>query len=201
MKTFTGLYLSLILLVGTSDAFAGVCRMQNPIHPPRATADHPSNRNRHAYPLKAVNGVNGGTNGDAPTGGRPSNLVSVEPFLNSVEFLTGTRPGEDDPDVFYMIGKISVDLNIAEGMPGLDLAAATELVLVSGVRGHAEEAGIQPGDTITRIRAPPDMDQTTDGQSIQFIAQHLMQAAQQALEYNQTTIELELNRLVPAKQA
>lgn len=132
---------------------------------------------------------------------RPSNLVGIEPFLNSVEFLTGIRPGEDDPDVFYIIGKINVDLTIAEGMPGLDLAAATELVLVSGVRGHAKDAGIQPGDTITRIRAPPDMDQTTSGESIRFIASNLMKAAQLAIEHNQTKIELELNRLVPAKAA
>lgn len=43
--------------------------------------------------------------------------------------------------------KVKVNLNIASGKPGMDLAESTGgLVLVSGVAGHALNAGLPTGE-------------------------------------------------------
>ena len=54
---------------------------------------------------------------------------------------------EKNPDDFYPIGKVKVNLNIASGKLVMDLTESLGgLVLVSGVAGRALNAGIPTGE-------------------------------------------------------
>ena len=106
-----------------------------------------------------------------------------------------------DGETFYAIGKVQVKLDVSTGNPGMDLAEASNgLVLVSGVAGHALEAGIQTGDTITGVAAASAF-QDTKAYCLEDTARVLMGAMKLALQNGESEIQLELNRLIKMKYA
>ena len=140
----------------------------------------------------------------------PSNLVDKDIFIAAVDHLKTemakqdpnvSPPSKDDDETFYAIGKVQVNLHVATGNPGMDLAeSAGGLVLVSGVTGHAFDAGIQTGDTIVGVGAA-DAFQETRAYGLEDTARVLMGAMKLALESGSTEIQLELNRLVKMRYA
>lgn len=142
----------------------------------------------------------------------PPNLVDKDLFVAAVATLraemTKENPAaaaveEETPDDFYAIGKVKVNLNISSGNPGMDLAESTGgLVLVSGVTGHAVEAGIQAGDTIVGVAVEAaGAEQDTCAYCLEDTARVLMGAMKLALENESSVIELELNRLIKMRYA
>eukprot|EP00980_Cylindrotheca_fusiformis_P027601 scaffold21455_cov116-Cylindrotheca_fusiformis.AAC.18 len=130
---------------------------------------------------------------------RPKNMVDTKTFVAAVQTLEGgttTDDGSSASNTPYAIGKININLSIM-GTPGLDLAEAPGLVLVSGVSGNAAEVGIQTGDTIVSIGAANgSFQQETKGMNLEDTASALMAAANHAVENGSTEVELEINRLV-----
>lgn len=129
---------------------------------------------------------------------RPKNMVDTKTFVGAIKALQGeeTKEGEEEPP--YAIGKLKLPLSLA-GTPGLDLAEAPGLVVVSGVSGNAEAAGFKPGDTIVSITskaATPHFYKETNGLNLEDTASILMTAANHAIENGATEVELEINRLV-----
>ena len=126
---------------------------------------------------------------------RPKNMVDTATFVAAVAALEG-KPDGSSSEGPYAIGRIQTNLSIV-GTPGLDLAEAPGLVLVSGVSGNAQELGIQAGDTIVSIGASEGSYQKeTKGLSLEQTATILMEAANHAVESGLTEVELEINRLV-----
>ena len=142
-------------------------------------------------------------------------LVDKEMFVAAVDNLraemakqdppsaTDSKKDDNDDETFYAIGKVQVRLHVASGNPGMDLAESTGgLVLVSGVTGHALEAGIQTGDTIVGVSVPAaDAAQETRQYCLEDTARVLMGAMKLAIENESTDIELELNRLIKMRYA
>ena len=140
-------------------------------------------------------------------------LVDKDIFVAAVDNLrtemakqdpsSASESKKDDDETFYAIGKVKVQLHVASGNPGMDLAESTGgLVLVSGVTGHALEAGIQMGDTIVGVSVPvASAAQETRAYSLEDTARVLMGAMKLAIENESTDIELELNRLIKMRYA
>ena len=152
---------------------------------------------------------------DAPP---PPKLVDKDVFKAAVDTLKielakqqedssssgpAVMANDDHPDTFYAIGRVTVNLNIESGNPGMDLAESSGgLVLVCGVTGQALEAGIQTGDTIVGVGVKSaDAFQETHSYCLEDTARVLMGAMKMALENDSTVIELELNRLVKMRYA
>lgn len=146
----------------------------------------------------------------------PPNLVDKDLFVAAVDTLraemakqnpvsaaTEETTNKNNPDDFYAIGKVKVNLNVSSGNPGMDLAESTGgLVLVSGVTGHAVEAGIQSGDTIVGVGVQAaNAYQDTCAYCLEDTARVLMGAMKLALENESSVIELELNRLIKMRYA
>jgi len=124
-------------------------------------------------------------------------MVSIASLVEANTALKGYIESDDAKEKpMYVIGKIMVNLSIV-GQPGLDLAEAPGLVLVSGVSGNALEVGVQKGDTIVNISVTPGgFSEETKGLNLDDTASILMSAANHAVDNGLTEVELELNRLV-----
>ncbi|CAJ1932527.1 unnamed protein product [Cylindrotheca closterium] len=141
----------------------------------------------------------------APQGNpdRPKNMVDTNTFVAAVQALKGEtaepeKEGGKEDEAPYAIGKLKLPLSLA-GTPGLDLAEAPGLVIVSSVTGNALEAGFQAGDTIVSISskaAEPNYYEETNGLNLEETASILMSAANHAIENGATEVEIEINRLV-----
>ena len=178
-------------------------------------AQHHGAASRHI--LSAANGEARGDDDDDDDDDDeppPPNLIDKDLFVTAVDTLraeiakqqndgVAPLPEEKNPDDFYAIGKVKVNLNISSGNPGMDLAESTGgLVLVSGVTGHAVEAGIQTGDTIVGVAVDAaDAYQETRAYCLEDTARVLMGAMKLALENGSPEIELELNRLIKMRYA
>mmetsp|Transcript_23080 Transcript_23080/g.56933 ORF Transcript_23080/g.56933 Transcript_23080/m.56933 type:complete len:193 (-) Transcript_23080:29-607(-) len=144
----------------------------------------------------------------APQGNpdRPKNMVDTKTFIAAVQALKGETaepPKEGEEEAPYAIGKLKLPLSLA-GTPGLDLAEAPGLVIVSGVTGNALEAGFQAGDTIVSIAstaAEPNYYEETNGLNLEETATILMSAANHAMENGSAEVEIEINRLVKLSYA
>ena len=145
-----------------------------------------------------------GAKEDEPVKGnpdRPKNMVDTKTFVAAIKALQGEtaeepKDGAEEPP--YAIGKLMLPLSLA-GTPGLDLAEAPGLVVVSAVSGNAQEAGFQAGDTIVSITskaAEPHFYQETNGLDLENTASILMSAANHAIENGAAEVEIEINRLV-----
>lgn len=144
----------------------------------------------------------------------PRNLVDKDLFVAAVDTLrtemakqqddNSSQPPQSqakDPNDFFAIGKVSVNLDISSGNPGMDLAeSAGGLVLVSTVTGLALQAGIQTGDTIVGVRAAGAYQETRQF-GLEDTARVLMGAMKLSLENGSSEIQLELNRLIKMRYA
>mmetsp|Transcript_29546 Transcript_29546/g.48754 ORF Transcript_29546/g.48754 Transcript_29546/m.48754 type:complete len:184 (+) Transcript_29546:92-643(+) len=139
---------------------------------------------------------------DQPQGnGPPPNVVDQRTFIEAVKVLQGSEATpEDDPA--YVIGKLRVNLSM-QGDPGLDLAEAPGLVLISSVSQQtADDTGIQPFDTIVEVCAGGGAFQgSTKALNLEETSEILMAASMHAVENGLTEIELELNRLIKIEYA
>lgn len=136
----------------------------------------------------------------------PPNLVDKTEFVAAMKTLQteiakangmAASAQQEEPSM-YAIGRLTVQLSLDE--PGLDLSDndGAGLVLVSGVSEKtAQQSGIQFGDTIVGIRVAGSADfQNCQARSLEETGGMLQAAAMHAVQNGQTTIELELNRLM-----
>lgn len=152
------------------------------------------------------------TDGDETNKEEKPNLVSQELFVKAIDTLMEAAgqeaPSKQQTDETkkqgYAIGKLVVELPII-GDPGLDLAEADGLVLVTGVGQTASDAGIRTLDTITGVRlviinsqkeSTTLVDEACLEQPLSQVGPLIAKAAGLAVENELTTIELELNRLI-----
>lgn len=134
---------------------------------------------------------------EAPPG-PPPDLIAVSPFIEAIESIQGAEPCPKEDHQYFAIGKTTVSLNIQES-PGMDLSESplNSIVVVSGAVGKAEEAGINPGDTIRKISAVDgSYEKVVKDLNLQEVVGVIQEAATHAIENKRTEIELELNRLM-----
>ena len=152
----------------------------------------------------------------------PPNLVNKDLFVKAIDTLMEAAGQEapsqtaDNKDKGYAIGKLTIELPII-GDPGLDMAEADGLVLVTGVGQGAADAGVRTLDTVTAVRLYNStnssseqlesadssdttrvvlLDQDCPERPLAEIGPLIVKAAGLAVENGLTTIQLDLNRLI-----
>lgn len=107
-------------------------------------------------------------------------------------------PPEQKP--FYAIGRLVATLPL-EMVSGIRLADCDTLTLISQIQTRVvETTGIQSLDTIVAVRAGEYVGDTA-GKRIADVARCYTEAIQYATEKGLEGIELEVNRLVPLREA
>ncbi len=117
-------------------------------------------------------------------------------FLSAIDAVKKDKGivEKDEDNVGYAIGRVKANLPIP---PGIDLIETPELVLVNGVDQIAYDAGVQPLDTIVGVTTPDGtFQESTLAMGFEETYKVIMLAIAHARETNDSTIELELNRLV-----
>ena len=142
------------------------------------------------------------------------NLVAQDAFVEAIDVLKADMgleviPPEQRP--LYAIGKLVAQLPLAL-VSGIRLADCESLTLISQVKQSVVDAtGLQSLDTIVAMRAGrrdgdgdgggDGVDRDTRGHGIEATAAAYTAAINYAVEHKLPDIELEVNRLVPLREA
>ena len=142
------------------------------------------------------------------------NLVAQDAFVEAIDVLKADMgleviPPEQRP--LYAIGKLVAQLPLAL-VSGIRLADCESLTLISQVKQSVVDAtGLQSLDTIVAMRAGRrdgdgdgggyGVDRDTRGHGIEATAAAYTAAINYAVEHKLPDIELEVNRLVPLREA
>lgn len=208
MKIFTTTWFVWLCVVGTADAWLPTmsccCR--------RRTIQYSYNGDS---PLNGQSQESSSSSENDSSSSQNPTLVDKETFVQAVEYLKeqfaqqSGVPYQEDPlpegvtpdQIGYAIGRLQVTLPIAPTPPGLDLTDSDGLVLVSFVSDQTyQDTGMERFDTIVSVGVNNGNEQQQQtsilGASFETTIRTIQAATQIAMENGQTTIDLELNRLM-----